>query len=336
MKETSKNKDLRQTGDLSGEVEESLIDHRQLRHFLAVMEHGQFAKAAESLGLSKQALSQSIAALEHHVGARLFERGQFGAVPTDFGDVLRTHGMAIVAESRKAKAEIAGLKQEHRGEVTFALGAAFSELIGPLAIRQFQDSHPKVQLKIANVHPDNMVGMLERGELDFVAMGDIADGEFVEGLARQNLFSIKNNVVCAAGHPITKLKSVSMQDLAEYRWLTVWRTDRIRHFIEKQFVDAGVDSVPAFTFSDNFAVSRALVLDHDHLLIGNRAFFQREYDRDELVELPVPQFQRRISYALFYRKAVVRSRVVQGMMDAVRDAAKDLLGSLVDTEGAAA
>jgi len=112
------------------------LDLKQLRHFLAIVEHGHFGHAAQQLGISKQGISQSVAALEETLGVRLFERGQFGAVPTEFGRALTQYAKVIQAEARKARAEIEGLREEHRGELTIALGSSFSEYIAPAAIRR--------------------------------------------------------------------------------------------------------------------------------------------------------------------------------------------------------
>ena len=87
------------------------FDLKQLRHFLAIVEQGHFGRAAQQLGISKQGISQSVAALEETLGVRLFERGQFGAVPTEFGRALTQYAKVIQAETRKARAEIDGLRE---------------------------------------------------------------------------------------------------------------------------------------------------------------------------------------------------------------------------------
>jgi DNA-binding transcriptional LysR family regulator len=46
------------------------MELRQLRHLIAVVEHGSFSRAAEAVHLTQPALSRSIQALEASVGAR--------------------------------------------------------------------------------------------------------------------------------------------------------------------------------------------------------------------------------------------------------------------------
>ena len=50
------------------------MELRQLRHLIAVVEHGSFSRAAEAVHLTQPALSRSIQALESEVGAAVLER----------------------------------------------------------------------------------------------------------------------------------------------------------------------------------------------------------------------------------------------------------------------
>ena len=59
------------------------LDVRQMRHVIALDEHGGFARAASALGLSQSALSRSIQSVEREIGSSLFVRTASGAEPTD-------------------------------------------------------------------------------------------------------------------------------------------------------------------------------------------------------------------------------------------------------------
>jgi DNA-binding transcriptional LysR family regulator len=60
------------------------LDLAQVRAFVAVVEHGHFGRAAQTLTLSQQALSKRVARLEHHLGP-LLDRRRGGVVPTSAG-----------------------------------------------------------------------------------------------------------------------------------------------------------------------------------------------------------------------------------------------------------
>jgi DNA-binding transcriptional LysR family regulator len=53
-------------------------DLRPLRHFVALVEHGHFARAADAVHLSQPALSRSIQALEANLACSLLDRQSRG------------------------------------------------------------------------------------------------------------------------------------------------------------------------------------------------------------------------------------------------------------------
>ncbi|WP_159041797.1 LysR family transcriptional regulator, partial [Streptomyces aureus] len=62
------------------------IELRHLRCFLAIAEESSLTRAAARLHLTQPAVSRTLAALEHHLGARLVDRS--------------THHLALTAEGR--------------------------------------------------------------------------------------------------------------------------------------------------------------------------------------------------------------------------------------------
>jgi DNA-binding transcriptional LysR family regulator len=292
------------------------FDLKQLRHFLAIVEHGHFGRAAQQLGISKQGISQSVAALEEALGVRLFERGQFGAVPTEFGRTLTQYAKVIAAETRKARAEIEGLREEHRGELTIAFGSSFSEYIAPAAVRRFIAANPRVVLKIANVHPDNMLTLLAQGELDFVAMGEPSSVDLAD-LTRIPLFRMRSDVLLAASHPLAARNAIDLADLVGETFVGVWRTDVTGRTIASAFASRGLP-VPRTIDCDNQLVTRGLVLDEGCLVIANRLFFGRELDAGVLVERRVPDLTFEYTYSLFHRKDTIIGRATLALMDEIR------------------
>lgn len=81
-----------------------MIKRNQLRQFLAVIECGNFTRAAERLGVTQPTLSSAIAELERIVGTRLFIRERRLVRLTDAGNRLASHARAIEREFRAAEA----------------------------------------------------------------------------------------------------------------------------------------------------------------------------------------------------------------------------------------
>ena len=84
-----------------------MIKRAHLRQFLAVVDTGNFTRAAERVGLAQPSLSAGIAELERVVGAKLFLRERRRIRLTDAGNRLLAHARSIEREFRLAEAELA-------------------------------------------------------------------------------------------------------------------------------------------------------------------------------------------------------------------------------------
>jgi LysR family transcriptional regulator, benzoate and cis,cis-muconate-responsive activator of ben and cat genes len=76
------------------------MELRQLRSFVAVVEEGGFARAAQRLFLSPPAVTAHVKALEREVGARLLERSPLEL--TDSGQRLMTCARTLLEAERRA------------------------------------------------------------------------------------------------------------------------------------------------------------------------------------------------------------------------------------------
>lgn len=80
-------------------------DFAELKAFAAVVERASFARAAEHLGLSPSALSQTIRQLEARLGARLLNRTTRSVAPTATGAQLYARMAPLFRDMADAVAE---------------------------------------------------------------------------------------------------------------------------------------------------------------------------------------------------------------------------------------
>lgn len=127
-------------------------DLRQLRHFIALVEHGNFARAAEAVYLSQPALSRSIQALEASLGCTLVDRHNRGIRLTAHGQLVLEHARRLIAGSRALDNAVNQLGNLTCGELRLGAGPYPAARLIPLAIGQFAQHHPqvRVELKIGN------------------------------------------------------------------------------------------------------------------------------------------------------------------------------------------
>jgi len=120
----------------------------ELRAFVAVVERASFARAAEHLGLSPSALSQTIRLLEDRLGARLLNRTTRSVAPTATGEQLYARIAPLFRDMADAVAEASAAAGQTSGTLRInTLGMAARQVIAP-RLGRFHRAHPDVVLDI--------------------------------------------------------------------------------------------------------------------------------------------------------------------------------------------
>jgi len=120
----------------------------ELKAFAAVVERASFARAAEHLGLSPSALSQTIRQLERRIGARLLNRTTRSVAPSASGELLYRRVAPLFREMDAAVAEASEAAGQMSGTLRInTLGIAARTLIAP-RLSRFHEAHPDVVLDI--------------------------------------------------------------------------------------------------------------------------------------------------------------------------------------------
>ena len=123
-------------------------DFAELKAFVAVVERQSFARAAEHLGLSPSALSQTIRQLEGRIGARLLNRTTRSVSPSTSGELLYRRIAPLFREMAVAVAEAGEATGRMSGTLRInTLGIAARTIIAP-RLSGFHQAHPDVVLDI--------------------------------------------------------------------------------------------------------------------------------------------------------------------------------------------
>ncbi|MEV4326618.1 LysR family transcriptional regulator, partial [Microbispora rosea] len=139
---------------------------RHLRYFVAVAEHLSFTVAARELHIAQQSLSQQIAALEHALGARLFDRDTRGTRLTEVGRVFLPEARAVLTH---ADAALETARRAVRGEVgrlRVAFLVSTANYTMPPLVRAFRERYPDVELLAEAVAIADLVAGLREDRYD--------------------------------------------------------------------------------------------------------------------------------------------------------------------------
>lgn len=120
----------------------------ELKAFAAVIERASFARAAEHLGLSASALSQTIRQLETRLGSRLINRTTRSVAPTATGEQLYLRLAPLLRDMAEAVSEASAAAGRTGGTLRInTLGMAARQVIAP-RLGRFHRLHPDVVLDI--------------------------------------------------------------------------------------------------------------------------------------------------------------------------------------------
>lgn len=116
--------------------------------FVQVVEDGSFTRAAETLELSKAAVSRYVSRLEDQLGARLLNRTTRRLSLTEAGAALHERLSRALAEVAAAEAEIIELSGAPRGRLRVTAPAYFAHGFFVREAGRFLSQYPEVELEL--------------------------------------------------------------------------------------------------------------------------------------------------------------------------------------------
>ncbi|MBN9050859.1 MAG: LysR family transcriptional regulator [Rhizobiales bacterium] len=187
------------------------MELRQLRYFMAVAEELSFVRAAKRVGISQPPLSRQIANLEAEIGTTLFNRNKHGVTITEAGTALHQELREILPRLEGA---IKTTQRAAKGQVgTLALGFGGSAVytFTPALLRHFRRNFPDVELSLRNVPVTSQLDALldQRIDIGFIILPVDNDA-----IATRVLLRDKLTVALPSGHPLTRQKTISVNELS--------------------------------------------------------------------------------------------------------------------------
>ncbi len=236
-----------------------MLDPRRLRALREVDARGSIAAAAQALGYTASAVSQSIAAMERYLDLQLLERTSRGVTLTPAGTRLVEHADVILAHLDAAEREARALRS-HDAEISLTL-ATFASAVDIVvrAAGELARSRPNTELRILEADPAYSLPELRSGNVD-VALTYVNDGLPTKPPAWMEEIPLLIEPVLAIvpeHHPLASRDAISLVDLARERFIAEPAADH-RPFTLVACHAAGFEPEVA-GYSSDFRLTTALV-----------------------------------------------------------------------------
>jgi DNA-binding transcriptional LysR family regulator len=195
-----------------------MLDVRRLRVLREVARCGSFSGAAESLGYTQPAISRHVALLERETGTTLLERRPTGVRLTDAGQLLVRHADIVLARLRDAEEDLDDLLGLRTGKLRMSTITSAAATIVPLAVMEFRNRLPDVELYVSMHEPPGVLPTLRAGDLDLALCNDDSMLELpdVDGML---LFEEPMLLAVPRHHRLASRSRLRLGELAEERWM---------------------------------------------------------------------------------------------------------------------
>ncbi|MGW5062579.1 LysR family transcriptional regulator [Streptomyces sp. NPDC004096] len=190
------------------------MDTEAVRSFIRAAELGQLQQAADELGVTQQAVSKRIAALERELGARLFTRTSRGVELTLDGQALLSHARSIVAGVDRA---VAAVRPGSRALRIDVLGLRSAQAV---ILHDYWRSHPEIDLDVVTLRvndPRTAVAAVQADEVDATFRTITDPAALPRELQMVRAFDSPLELVVGPRHPLASARALTPAQLRGHR-----------------------------------------------------------------------------------------------------------------------
>ncbi len=221
---------------------EQRFELRQLRTFLAVVEHRSFTRAGEELHIAQQAVSQQIRALERALEVTLLERSSRKVDLTPAGAVFAAdcRRILLAAERAERRVKIAANGEAGILNLAYTLTTAWDTI--PALQSYIAEQLPDVKVAAREVFGEDIEPLLTSGrhELALAPMTTYARDLDSQPVRREHF-----QVALATGHELADRNAIALSELSGERF-EIWPRE-----MAPGFYDAVVGGCRAAGFEPN-------------------------------------------------------------------------------------
>lgn len=200
------------------------MELRHLRYFVAVAEALNFTKAAARLRVAQPALSRQVQDLEDEIGVDLLKRSPRGVTLTAEGKLFFAETMETLKRVDESVQKVRALARGEYGELHIGYAPSPTVEILPPALAAFRYAAPGVKVILHDLAGDELSTGLHDGSLEIAVMIQ-PSAESAAGLEFEELKRYPFYVAMAPGHPLSKLKTVTVEQVAAEPLVALRRLD---------------------------------------------------------------------------------------------------------------
>ncbi len=256
-----------------------------MQALVLIEELGSIRAAAQAMNLTQPALTAAVQQLESELKAPLLVRSRQGATFTTFGQAFLRHAKLMVAQSRRARDEIAQLRGHWEGTVRMAVSPAIGLGLLPAAMRQFSQQHPQVRVHCQDGLYPSIAPSIRDGTLDF-ALTPVHRVDLESDLVAEPLYSSKVVIVSGVSHPSSR--ATTLRQLQDCEWVLSSPSRGPGAVIEEAFEKQGLSAPKVSMLCESFLALPAVVAaSHHWMTTMPQILWENSPFKDKLCVVPI-------------------------------------------------
>jgi DNA-binding transcriptional LysR family regulator len=191
------------------------MELRDLRYFVACVEHGNVTTAARQAHVAQPTLSHALARLEREAGTRLLERRPGERLrPTDAGRLLLGRARAAIAAVDGFGHDLGALRGLSRGELLVAAIQSLNVTLLPVPLAAFAARHPGIEVRVHTYPAEVLADAIRQGreEIGLVAG---APPETLSRLTVRRLYQERFVAIVHRADPLARRRHVPLAALRD-------------------------------------------------------------------------------------------------------------------------
>ena len=257
-------------------------DLNALAVFAFVAEERNFRAAAERLGVTRSAVSQTIRKLEETLGIALVHRTTRSVSLTEAGERLYAEVAPAIADMHAASEAAGSLGSRPRGQLRLAVSSIAERFLAGLLLTAFIEAYPEIQLDITVT--DEEFDIVARGYDAGVRLGEVIEEDMIAVAVSGNERQL---AVCAPAY-LKRLGAPSHpRELAAHRCIGWRRAPRVAPY-RWEFTEDGTEfsiAVEPEITTNDMALMIKLAVAGAGISFGMEESFRPWMERGELVPL---------------------------------------------------
>jgi len=227
----------------------------QLKVFSTVAKTGSFTKAAKELQITQPSATTLVQSLSRELGVKLFDKLGIKIRLTGAGEEALRYAQQMLGKEEEFRGRMEELSGLRKGKLSVGAAAIAAASFLSNVMQKFTAKHPDIKASLQIQKSEDIERQLLEGKLD---VGFLGWPSKTSALICEPCHQEEICVIAPRNHPLTKNRSVLLEDLSKEALIAPERGIPTRELIERRFADENIPFRPSTEIGTLYGIRDAI------------------------------------------------------------------------------